>query len=138
MIDHLSIGVRDLDRAMRFYDAVLAPLGYVRVLTHPGDVDHPFRSACYGPPGTDPIADPHLAPFWLEERPDPTDGGSGSHVCFGAPSRTAVEQFHAAGLANGATDYGAPGLREHYGPGYYAAFLIDPWGWRIEAVTFKT
>jgi catechol 2,3-dioxygenase-like lactoylglutathione lyase family enzyme len=136
MIDHLSIGVRDLDRAVQFYDAILGPLGYVRVLTHPGDVDHPFRSACYGPPGTDPVADPHLAPFWLEERPDPTDGGSGSHVSFGAPSRAAVEQFHAAGLAHGATDYGAPGLREHYGAGYYAAFLIDPWGWRIEAVTF--
>ena len=136
MIDHVSIGVRDLDRAMAFYDAVLGPLGYVRVVTHPGDVDHPFRSACYGPPGSDPNVTSHAAPFWLEERPDPTDGGSGSHFCFAAPSRDAVERVHAAGLAAGATDYGAPGLRAHYGPDYYAAFLVDPWGWRIEAVTF--
>lgn len=135
MIDHLSIGVRDLDAAMRFYDAVLAPLGYVRVVTHPGDVDHPFRSACYGLPGSDPDLDSHAAPFWLEERPDPADGGSGSHVCFDASSRAAVERFHAAGIAGGASDAGAPGLRLHYGPGCFAAYLIDPWGWRIEAVT---
>jgi catechol 2,3-dioxygenase-like lactoylglutathione lyase family enzyme len=137
VIDHLSIGVRDLDAAVRFYDAVLAPLGYERVVSHPGDVDHPFRSACYGPPGSHPDVVSCAAPFWLEERPDPTDGGSGSHVCFAAPTRAAVEAFYRAGLSNGATDYGAPGLRPHYGPAYFAAFLVDPWGWRIEAVTFN-
>ena len=60
----------------------------------------------------------------------------GTHVCFCAPDRAAVHAFHAAGLAAGGTDYGAPGLRPHYGPGYYAAFLMDPDGWRIEAVTY--
>jgi catechol 2,3-dioxygenase-like lactoylglutathione lyase family enzyme len=136
VIDHLSIGVRDLDRAMRFYDDVLAPLGYVRVVTHPGDDAHPFRSACYGPPGSDPNVTSSAAPFWLEERRDATAAGRGSHVCFAAPSRDAVARFHAAGLAAGATDDGAPGLRTHYGPRYFAAFLVDPWGSRIEAVTF--
>src|SRR5689334_3248284 len=118
---------------MRFYDAVLAPLGYVRVVTHPGDARHPFRSACYGPPGADPWRSSVEAPFWLEERPDAAAGGRGAHLCFRAPSRAAVAEFHAVGVAAGATDDGAPGLREHYGPGYYAAFLVDPWGWRIEA-----
>jgi catechol 2,3-dioxygenase-like lactoylglutathione lyase family enzyme len=136
MIDHLSIGVTDLEAATRFYDAVLEPLGYVRVVTHPGSRHHPWRSACYGPPGSDPHVDSSAAPFWLEERPRPAASGEGSHVCFRAASRAAVDRFHAAGLAGGGTDYGRPGLRAHYGPGYYASFLVDPWSWRIEAVTF--
>ncbi|MEZ5773559.1 MAG: VOC family protein [Hyphomicrobiaceae bacterium] len=137
MIDHFSIGTRDLDRLASFYDAVLAPLGLVRVATIEAESDaHPFRSACYGPPGADPAADAGEAPFWLEERPDAAPAGAGFHICFRAPDRSSVEAFHKAGLAAGGIDYGAPGLRPHYAPGYYAAFLIDPEGWRIEAVTF--
>lgn len=137
MLDHTSIGVRDLDRAMRFYDAVLAPLGYGRreTLATEGPA-HPFRSCSYGPTRAGGDGRMPGAPFWLEERPAATPAGAGFHIAFAAPDRATVHAFHAAGLAHGGHDAGAPGLREHYGPDYYAAFLIDPEGWRIEAVTF--
>ena len=139
MIEHLSIGVRDIKRAMAFYDAVLAPLGYARVLTLPGEGEaHPWASACYGLPGSDVDRDHGDCPFWLEERPD---AGAprlpGFHICFQAPDREAVHEFHRIGLEHGATDYGVPGPRPHYGPDYYASFLLDLDGWHIEAVTFS-
>lgn len=131
MIDHLSVGVRDLDRAITFYDAALAPLGLNRLQTLDSEgAEHPFRSASYGR-RDDPLT------FWLEERPRAVPAGPGFHIAFVAPDRASVRAFHAAGLALGARDNGAPGLREHYASGYYAAFLIDPEGWRIEAVTFS-
>ncbi len=119
MIAHLSIGVRDLAAARRFYDAALAPLGY-RCL-FPRD-DH----AGYGDTA---------AYLWLNEvaRPVPADPGSGLHICFDAPSREAVDAFYAACLAAGGTDNGKPGLRPQYHAAYYAAFVIDPDGYRIEA-----
>jgi catechol 2,3-dioxygenase-like lactoylglutathione lyase family enzyme len=70
----------------------------------------------------------------LELRDDAQAAGPGFHLAFAAPSRDAVDAFHRAAVANGATDNGAPGLREHYGPTYYAAFVIDPDGHRLEAV----
>lgn len=120
MLDHVSIGVRDIDRARRFYDAALAPLGF-RCVSAGED------SLGYGSGGT--IA------WWVNraERPVPADMESGLHVCFVAPSRAAVDAFHAAALARGGRDNGAPGLRPDYGPDYYAAFAIDPEGYRIEA-----
>jgi catechol 2,3-dioxygenase-like lactoylglutathione lyase family enzyme len=122
VIDHLSVGVSDLARAGRFYDAVLAPLGFVRVLTH-------ARALGYGAAGA------RDETFAVVTTPQ---GGmlaaDGSHVAFRAPGRDAVDAFHAAGLANGGSDEGAPGLRPTYGPGYYAAFVRDPDGHRIEAV----
>lgn len=131
MLDHISIGVRDLDAAIAFYDAVLAPLGLSRLETLESEgAAHPHRSASYGRDG-------RLVTFWLEERPKAVPAGSGFHIAFAAPDRASVHAFHAAGLAHGARDNGAPGLREHYAPGYYAAFLIDPEGWLIEAVTFS-
>jgi catechol 2,3-dioxygenase-like lactoylglutathione lyase family enzyme len=134
VIDHLSIGVTDLDRAVAFYDAVLGPLGFARL----SFFDEPTgtRSAGYGrPDGRD--ANDGLT-FWLEERIGATIGcPPGFHVCFAARDRAAVHAFHAAGLAHGAADNGHPGLRPYYDPAYYAAFLIDPDGWRIEAVTFS-
>ncbi|MEO1199445.1 MAG: VOC family protein [Pseudomonadota bacterium] len=137
MIAHLSIGVRDLDAAVRFYNAVFAPLGYVSYGIVDGDPPHhPFRSCGFGPPGGDPWAIGDATPFWLEERPDAAPPTNGAHVCFSAPTRDQVHAFHAAGLQHGATDDGAPGPRPHYGEGYYAAFLIDPEGWKIEAVTY--
>ncbi|HEY6460598.1 MAG TPA: VOC family protein [Polyangiaceae bacterium] len=122
MIDHVSLGVADLARAGRFYDAVLAPLGYVRVLTH-------ARALGYGPPGARDEAFAVLA----------APGGgplaaAGTHVAFRAPRRDAVDTFHAIALASGGVDEGGPGLRPAYGPGYYAAFVLDPDGHRIEAV----
>jgi catechol 2,3-dioxygenase-like lactoylglutathione lyase family enzyme len=119
MLDHVSIGVRDLARAKRFYDAALQPLGY-SCLSDGAD------GLGYG--GS-------AASLWINaaERPVPPDEKSGLHVCFAAPSRDSVDAFHAAGLGAGGKDNGPPGLRADYGPGYYAAFVIDPDGYRIEA-----
>ncbi|MFS8035694.1 VOC family protein [Xanthobacter sp. AM11] len=135
VFDHLSVTTVDLARAVRFYDAVLAPLGLARV----ADYDEPEgASACWGAPGSLPAPEglPGAAPFWVQLREICFVPPAGTHVCFCAGDRAAVDAFHAAGLAAGGADYGAPGLRPHYGPGYYAAFLTDPDGWRIEAVTY--
>ena len=121
LLHHISFGVADLQSMARFYDAVLTPLGQVRVWDGP-------RSVGYGFPGQ---GDKLL----LNLRDDGVHApGSGFHLAFSAPSREAVDEFHAAALAHGGTDNGVPGLREHYGPNYYAAFVIDPEGCRIEAV----
>ena len=119
MFDHISIGVRDLAASGRFYDAALRPLGYARL--HDG-----ADSLGYGK---------GEAMLWLSEtgHPVPADMRSGLHFCFIAPDRDAIEGFHRAALAAGARDNGAPGLRPEYGPDYYAAFVIDPDGYRLEA-----
>ncbi|MBC5768463.1 VOC family protein [Ramlibacter albus] len=120
-LHHISLGVADLDRAGRFYDAALAPLGFVRVWTVATGVG-------YGPPGGgDKLA--------LKLRPGRTPhSDDGFHAAFAAPSREAVVNFHAAALAHGGRDNGEPRLREHYGPHYFAAFVFDPDGHAIEAV----
>ena len=120
MINHISIGVRDISRAKRFYDAALAPLGY-------SCLSQSEASLGYGRDGA--IA------LWISavERPVPSDAGSGLHVCFDAPTRKGVDKFHAAALKAGGRDNGKPGLRADYGPDYYAAFVIDPEGYRMEA-----
>jgi catechol 2,3-dioxygenase-like lactoylglutathione lyase family enzyme len=121
MIAHVSIGVRDVDRSRAFYDAVLAPLGYKCIRA--------ARSlAGYGY-GVDSIS------LWVvsAERPVPPDEKSGLHFCFAAPDTAADDAFHAAALRAGGLDNGAPGLRPVYDPDYYAAFVIDPDGYRIEA-----
>jgi catechol 2,3-dioxygenase-like lactoylglutathione lyase family enzyme len=119
MLDHISIGVRDMPAAIAFYRAVLAPLGY-SCLTQGDDY------AGFGAERTE---------LWLglTQHPVPADPRSGLHVSFHAPSAAAVDGFHAAALAHGGSDNGAPGLRADYGAGYYAAFAIDPDGYRIEA-----
>ena len=119
MIDHVSIGVRNVAASKRFYDAVLQPLGY-KCLSDSAE------SLGYGA---------KASALWLNatDRPVPPDSRSGLHFCFSAPSRKSVEAFHAAGLQSGGRDNGPPGLRADYGAGYYAAFLIDPDGYRIEA-----
>ena len=122
MIDHLSLGVADLARAAAFYDAVLVTLGYVRVLTHP-------RAVGYGRPGD---RDEQLA--LLASGDQASAPGTGFHLALTAKTRAAVDAFHAGAVAAGATDEGAPGLRPQYGPGYYAAFIRDLDGHKIEAV----
>jgi catechol 2,3-dioxygenase-like lactoylglutathione lyase family enzyme len=122
MIDHISLGVSDLPRSGSFYDAIFAPLGYVRLFGNE-------RGVGYGVPGARDEAFAVLATSGDAKRP-----GQGTHVAFLASSREAVEAFHEAALQNGATDEGAPGLRPNYGPGYYAAFVKDPDGHRLEAV----
>lgn len=128
MIDHVSIGVADLARSKAFYDAALAPLGYERRADVP--------DACgYGRPGEENSAiGSHALAFWIERGPASAPPPAG-HICFRAPSRGAVQAFHRAALAAGGRDNGAPGLRPHYHPTYYAAFVVDPDGYRIEAVT---
>jgi catechol 2,3-dioxygenase-like lactoylglutathione lyase family enzyme len=125
MLHHLSLGVTDVARAARFYDAALAPLGYVRVWSdlRPGETR---QAVGYGAPG----GGDRLA----LQQADSVVPQPGSHLAFGAASRPAVDAFHAAALDAGGSDDGAPGLRPHYGPDYYAAFVIDPDGHRLEAV----
>jgi catechol 2,3-dioxygenase-like lactoylglutathione lyase family enzyme len=124
MIDHVSIEVSDLARARAFYDAALAPLGYARRF----DLDD---ASGYGLPLTAPLKEQAL-PFWIG-RAEGVVAANG-HVCFTAPSRDAVVAFHRAALAAGGRDNGKPGLRPQYHANYYAAFIIDPDGNRIEAV----
>jgi catechol 2,3-dioxygenase-like lactoylglutathione lyase family enzyme len=123
MIDHVSIGVRDLSVAKRFYDAALRPLGYT---CQSEAASEAADTLGYG------AAD---VAFWVSvaDRRVPADEQSGLHFCFVAPSRDSVHAFHAAALQTGGTDNGPPGLRPDYGPDYYAAFIIDPDGYRIEA-----
>ena len=120
MLSHVSLGVRDLARAMAFYDASLAPLGYVRLWT---GVD----GLGYGEPG----GGEKLNVF---AREDAAPAGAGFHLAFVAPDSASVDRFHAVALAHGGTDNGPPGPRPHYGASYYAAFVRDPDGHKLEAV----
>jgi catechol 2,3-dioxygenase-like lactoylglutathione lyase family enzyme len=115
MISHVSLGVADIERSKRFYDAVLGALGFERLFDGDGYIAYPQLYIAQ----SEHVPTPHLA--------------SGLHFCFDAPSRDAVDAFHAAALTNGGQDNGAPGLRPEYHETYYAAFAIDPDGWRIEA-----
>lgn len=123
MIDHVSIAVRDLKAAEVFYTALLAPLGLSKLR------EWPDAAVGYGK---------KYPEFWINRRADKAvavdDGGA--HVCLRAPSIKSVEAFHAAAVANGGASDGAPGLRPEYNDRYYAAFIIDADGNRIEAVTF--
>jgi catechol 2,3-dioxygenase-like lactoylglutathione lyase family enzyme len=121
MLGHLSFGVHDLARAAAFYDRILAPLGFVRVWSNERGVG--FGEAGKG----DKLA--------LFAKPNQAVApGPGFHLAFDAPSRAAVDAFHAAAIAAGGTDGGAPGPRPHYSPTYYAAFIIDLDGYKLEAV----
>ena len=126
MFDHLSLGVADLARATAFYDAALGALGHVRLFES-------ARAVSYGPPGFT-----GEAPFAVIAHGDAArPPGAGFHLAFAAPDRAAVARFHAAALAAGGVDDGAPGVRERYGPGYFAAFVVDPDGHRVEAVVHE-
>jgi catechol 2,3-dioxygenase-like lactoylglutathione lyase family enzyme len=120
MLGHLSFGVDDLARSADFYDKILAPLGYVRVWANE-------RGAGFGEKGGNDR-------FALFSRPGQViPPGPGFHLSFVAPSRDAVDAFHAAAILAGGKDAGAPGLRPRYGPDYYAAFVIDLDGYKLEA-----
>jgi catechol 2,3-dioxygenase-like lactoylglutathione lyase family enzyme len=119
MVSHVSIGVKDLARARRFYDAALKPLGYKCLFEAP-------EYCGYGAKTPE---------FWLHavKRPVPPDDASGLHFCFAAARHADVDAFHAAALKAGARDNGKPGIRKDYGDNYYAAFVVDPDGYRLEA-----
>ena len=121
MLHHISFAVADLARALAFYDAVMPALGYRRVWTSD-------TAAGYGIRDNDEF-------FAIKLRENMTaPPQSGFHLAFQAPTRAAVDAFHAAALAHGGRDLGAAGLRPHYGADYYAAFVYDPDGYWIEAV----
>ena len=127
-LDHVSIGVSDIARALAFYDAALQPLGMKPVM--PVDIPGIGRVAMgYGETPSAPC-------FWVQYPIDqrPATLGNGVHVALPAPNRAAVDACHAVGLTNGGTDDGPPGLRPDYHANYYAAFLRDPDGAKIEAV----
>jgi catechol 2,3-dioxygenase-like lactoylglutathione lyase family enzyme len=128
MFSYVSLGTRDLDRAIAFYDAALAPLGHARI----AEYDPDMTSAAWG---TDDPG-PHL---WITLPFDgkPASVGNGTMVSFLAETRTAVDAFHAAALAQGGTDEGAPGLRPQYGPTFYAAYVRDPDGNKLNAVCYR-
>ncbi|WUR14232.1 VOC family protein [[Empedobacter] haloabium] len=120
MIHHLSLGVRDLAASAAFYDGALGALGFRRVFEDDDAIG-------YGTVDDEDI-------LCLKLRPDAVAPGAGFHLAFAAPGQAAVDAFHEAGLRAGGFDNGAAGLREEYGPTYYAAFLVDPDGHRVEAV----
>jgi catechol 2,3-dioxygenase-like lactoylglutathione lyase family enzyme len=124
MIDHISVGVSDLERAARFYEATLAALGLTLVVTRPATIG--FGKA--------------YPEFWINLRAGmtPVAPESGAHICLRAKTAAEVDAFHAAALKAGGRSDGAPGLRPHDRVRYYAAFVIDPDGNRIEAVTFPS
>jgi len=124
MIDHVSVGVRDLERAARFYEPTLAALGLNRLVTRPATIG--FGKA--------------YPEFWINLRATMAQVAheSGTHICLRAKTTAEVDAFHAAALASGGLSDGTPGLRPHDRVRYYAAFILDPDGNRIEAVTFPS
>lgn len=123
MINHVSIGVSDIARTKAFYDAALKPLGYTCLSAGETSLGYGGSSVA----------------LWISatRKPVKADMASGLHFCFDAPSRRAVDAFHKAALAAGGQDNGKSGLRADYGANYYAAFVIDPDGYRIEAYCSK-
>lgn len=123
MLDHVSIGVKSVASARKFYDAALKPLGYECLSS--GD-DY----AGYGATAIQ---------LWLSETAHPVkaDMKSGLHFCFKAPTREAVDLFYKAALKTGGSDNGKPGIRPDYTQPYYAAFVVDPDGYRLEAYCGK-
>ena len=117
MLDHVTVGVVDIERSRKFYDSALRPLGIARLY---GEGE---RFAGYG-----------VAPqafFWIGMR---EAAQTGAHIAFAAKDRATVERFYAEAIAAGGRDNGGPGLRPHYDPDYYGAFVLDPDGHNIEAV----
>jgi catechol 2,3-dioxygenase-like lactoylglutathione lyase family enzyme len=122
MIDHLSIAVSDLAKSAAFYESLLAPLGYSRLVERPGTVGFGKR----------------YPEVWLNHRPGMTraDADTGHHVCLRASSEDAVRAFHAAALAHGGADAGPPGPRQAAMTSYIGAFILDPDGAKLEAACF--
>jgi catechol 2,3-dioxygenase-like lactoylglutathione lyase family enzyme len=124
MIDHVGFAVGDAEQSRLFYEAALAPLGITLLKTAtPEQTEAGGTAHGFGRDGN-PF-------FWVGDK---ERVGEGTHVAFAVDRRAEVDAFHAAALAAGGRDNGAPGLRAYYGPNYYAAFVLDPDGHNIEAV----
>ena len=123
MLDHVGIPVSDYARSLAFYTQALAPLGIGLVMEVTPEMTGNGSAAGFGSDGN-----PY---FWFGDDGAP---GEHTHVAFAADSRARVDAFHAAALAAGGRDNGAPGLRPHYHADYYGAFVLDPDGHNIEAV----
>lgn len=127
MLDHVSIGVTNVKRSKAFYDAVLAPLGMAPAM--PIEIQGQLVGVGYGKPGK--------PSFWIQLpiNGQPASMGNGVHIAFRADAREAVDAFYLAALDQGGIDDGKPGLRSEYHPDYYGAFVRDPDGNKIEAVS---
>ena len=126
IISHVTLGTHNVARAKTFYDAVLGTLGLVALQSYPEAVG-------YGPKGADRAEVWVMLPFDGK----PATWGNGTHIAFMAPTRAAVQAFYKAAMDNGGLDEGAPGPRPHYTPTYYAAYVRDPDGNKLQAVCHK-
>ena len=129
MIDHVGFAVSDIDRSRAFYEAALAPLGITLIMDIP-----PKQNAQGGGGRALGFGTPENPFFWVA---DNQRVGEGTHVAIKVDRRALVDAFHEAAIAAGGRDNGAPGIREHYHPNYYAAFVFDPDGFNIEAVCHR-
>ena len=128
-LSHVSIGVRNLDVSKKFYSAILLPLGLGLVYeSHQEAASTKPRVLGYGP------NDEHELINIFEYGADARPPGKGSHIAFNALTREAVETFHSAAVSTGGVNNGEPGLRENYGCNYFATSVVDPDGWKLEAV----
>lgn len=123
MIDHIGVGAGDFDASRRFYEAALAPLGVSVMMEVTPEMSGGYHGLGMGRDGK-PF-------FWLGNG---GPRGAGMHVAFSAATRAEVDGFYAAAMAAGGRDNGPPGLRPHYHPNYYAAFVLDPDRINVEAV----
>ena len=123
MIDHIGIGCSDFEKSRLFYEAALAPLGMANVMEVTPEMTGGYHGIGMGTKGH---------PFFWFGNGGPK--GAGMHIAFTAATRAQVDAFYEAAIGNGGRDNGAPGIREHYHPNYYAAFVIDPDGINVEAV----
>ncbi|WP_118185683.1 VOC family protein [Paraburkholderia phosphatilytica] len=123
MIDHTGVAVSDYSRSLAFYTAALGAIGIVKLMEIPASVTGHADTAGFGPPGK--------PEFWISEG---TPNRPPVHIAFRVDSRAAVDAFYQAAIAAGGRDNGAPGIRAHYHPDYYGAFVLDPDGHNIEAV----
>lgn len=125
MIDHTGVSVSDFERSKAFYQAALAAIGYAKLMEIPASVTGHVDVAGFGEAATG------KPDFWISSG---TPNQPPIHIAFRVADRATVDAFHAAALAAGGRDNGAPGLRPHYHPHYYGAFALDPDGHNIEAV----
>lgn len=126
MIDHIGIGAVDFAASARFYAAALAPLGIGKMMEVTPEQSGGYHGIGYGKQGK---------PFFWLSNGEPR--GAGIHLAFTANSRAEVDAFYAAAMAAGGHDNGAPGIRAHYHPDYYGAFVLDPDGINVEAVCHR-